>query len=154
MGPAHYYQFEYYNTHHNTTFILTSSCPDGDIGFDITCVPNYSSGLNVLAGPTMDVNCKLWSGYEALGNERVPRYDEFCYLPNHRHHEDFMTFNKQARNLGPKGKQGPKAGWLESGTCEYMCDEHLGLSVLLDKKFPPSHQVEWAHIDDMCDECM
>lgn len=153
MGPAHYYQFEYYNTHHNTTFVLTSACPDGDIGYDITCVPSYG-GDDVLAGGTMDVNCKLWSGYEAVGDERVPRYDEFCYLPNHKHGVDYITFNTQTRNLGPKGRQKPKVGYLESGTCETMCDENLGLKVLQDKKFPPSHQVEWTSLDDMCDLCL
>lgn len=153
MGPAHYYQFEYYNKHHNTTFILTSLCPDGDIDYDITCVPPYS-GEYVFAGSTMDENCKLWRGYEAVGEEHIPRYDEFCYLPEYKHGMDYMTFNSQKRNLGPSGKQGVKVGFLESGTCEHMCQENMGMAILKDnRKYPPSHQIEWTSIDDMCDTC-
>ena len=152
MGPAHFYQFEYYNKHHDTTFILTSACPDGDIGFDMFCVPP-GGGTKVLTGGTMTENCKLWDGYESIGDRRIPRTDLLCYMPQYHHHMDYLAFNHQKRNLGSRGKQCAANGHLEPGTCENLCQENMDMPVLRDDKFPPSHQVEWTCLDDMCDHC-
>ena len=152
MGPAHFYQFEYYNKHHDTTFILTSACPDGDTGFDQFCVPP-DSGKQVLTGGTMAQSCKLWEGYESVGDQRIPRTDMLCYIPRHKHGMDYISFNDQERNLGSSGNQWPVMAYLEPGTCETLCQENMGMQVLQDDKFPPSHQVEWTQVDDMCDHC-
>ena len=151
MGPAHFYQFEYYNVHHDTTFILTSACPDGDIGFDKFCVPS-KGGKNLLTGGTMGNNCKTWDGYEAVGKGMIKRSDEFCYLP-HKHDNDYITFNFQKRNLTPGGNQEPVVANLEPGTCESLCRENMDMDILQGDAFPPSHQVEWTKIDDMCWDC-
>ena len=153
MGPAHFYQFEYYNWHHNTTFVLISACPDGDIGFDMPCVPT-GGGQYVLTADTMDSLCKHWEGYETVeDNQKVGRNDEFCYLPHRKRGADYMTFNNQRRNLGPNGRQGPIVGVLEPGTCENLCRDNMDMDVLRDGNFPPSHQVEWNDLDDMCWDC-
>ena len=152
MGPAHFYQFEYYNKHHDTTFILTSACPDGDIGFDQICVPP-SGGKRVLTDGTMERNCKLWDGYETVGDERIVRTDMLCYLPRWKHGMDYLHFNGQLRNLGSMGKQCPTIAYLEPGTCEKLCQENMDMPVLTDDRFPPSHQIEWTRIDDMCENC-
>ena len=152
MGPAHFYQFEYYNIHHNTTFILTSACPDGDTGFDQFCVPPQQDGI-VLTDGTMKDNCKLWEGWETVGDDIVPRWDGLCYMPRHKHHVDYIFYNGQERNLGPRGRQSPRSADLEPGTCEKLCGENMDMPVLQDSRFPPSHQVEWSHVDDMCEYC-
>ena len=153
MGPAHFYQFEYYNKHHDTTFIVTSACPDGDIGFDITCVPP-NGGKYVLAGNTMDLDCKAWAGYETVDEQKVKREDEFCYMPHYKHGVDYISFNGQKRNLDPRGHQGARfERSLEPEICESLCQENMDMAMLKDDSFPPSHQVEWTKLDDMCDDC-
>ena len=152
MGPAHFYQFEYYNSHHDTTFILTSACPDGDIGYDTTCVPR-SFNEGVLTDSTMHDVCKLWEGYETIGDERIRRTDMLCYYPNYKHGVDYIAFNDQKRNLDRDGGQKPRMRPLAPGTCETLCQDNMGMPVLQDDQFPPSHQVEWTDLDDMCDGC-
>ena len=152
MGPAHFYQFEYYNIHHDTTFILTSACPDGDVGFDQFCVPP-SGGEKVLTGDTMGRNCKSWDGYETVGDKRIMRIDKLCYTPRYKHDMDYLAFNHQERNLFWRGNQCPVIAYLEPGTCEKLCRENMDMAVLQDDKFPPSHQIEWTKIDDMCENC-
>ena len=152
MGPAHFYQFEYYNIHHDTTFILTSACPDGDIGFDRICVPQ-NGGEHVLTGGTMERICKRWDGYETVGDDRIPREDTLCYMPAHKHGMDYLAFNHQERNLALEGKQNPTSAYLQPGTCEKLCQDNMGMPILDDKDFPPSHQVEWTKVDDMCTHC-
>ena len=153
MGPAHFYQFEYYNYRHDTTFILTSACPDGDIGFDRVCVPP-SGGVKVLAGKTMDWNCKEWDGYEDMGDDgKAKRKDRLCYIPRFKHNVDYIRFNGQWRNLGAKGRQGPALRDMAPGTCENLCQENMGMPELQDDNYPPSHQIEWTNLDDMCHDC-
>ena len=152
MGPAHFYQFEYYNKHHDTTFILTHACPDGDTGFDKTCVPRYG-GKGVLTANTMEELCKRWDGYETVGDQRIPRTDRLCYTPHHKHGMDYLRFNHQERNLDPAGRQSPVTAFLQPGTCEKLCQENMGMPVLSDEAFPPSHQTEWTKVDDMCEKC-
>lgn len=152
MGPAHFYQFEYYNIHHNITFVLTSACPDGDTGFDRICVPPGDDKL-VLTGGTMDENCRLWEGYEKVDHYMVLQAHKLCYKPRHKHNSDYILFDHQERNLGHDGGQGPRETSLEPGTCEKLCHENMDMQVLQDKNFPPSHQVEWTEVDDMCEMC-
>lgn len=155
MGPAHLYQFEYYNRHHDTTFVLISSCPDGDIGFDKTCVPgNPPDEHHLLSGNTMDMTCKQWEGYEDYKDLWYEREDELCYMPHHKHGDDYISFNGQLRNLGSNGGQGAvfNRKW-EPEICEGLCQEYLDMTMLKDKKYPPSRQVEWTRLDDMCEGC-
>ena len=154
-GPAHWYQFEYYNKHHNTTFVLTSACPDGDIGFDKTCVPSNPAKVRsteLIAGYTMAKTCKLWKGYEETIDDHFEGTQyELCYMPNHKHSDDYIQFNKQKRNLGPSG--GQSRFYLEANeTCRHMCKEFLDLPLLDIHYYPPSHQIVWD-LDDMCEDC-
>lgn len=156
MGPAHYYQFDYYNRHHDTTFVLTSTCPDGDIDFDIACAP--ADHKHVLVGDTMKKKCKLWRGWESSPKHPdwnpAPRKDELCYLPQKKKDEDFISFNGQHRSLGKRGGQGLVLQTeKEAGVCESLCQENLGMPMLKDHKFMSSHQVVWNDMDDMCDTC-
>lgn len=156
MGPAHFYQFEYYNKHHDTTFVVTSACPDGDVNFDITCVPG-GDDPHALAGDTMRQTCKLWRGWETLHatNDRVEREDELCYLPNYKHGNDYIFFNRQMRNLGKDGGQHAVFKWDRETDelCDGMCREYLDMGILQDSQFIPSHQVTWTDLDDMCPHC-
>ena len=156
MGPTHFYQFEYFNKHHATTFVLTSACPDGDIGYGRRCAP-AGDDAHALAGDTMDTTCKLWEGWEtvAASEPRRKRNDEVCYIPNYHHGEDFLFYNGQRRNLGKHGGQGPEFR-QDEGTeeiCENMCRTNLDMGINKDTAFAPSHQVTWADLDDMCAKC-
>ncbi|KAL9131258.1 MAG: hypothetical protein Q9175_006809, partial [Cornicularia normoerica] len=145
-GLAHYYQIEYYNFHLNTTFILTSNCPQDNIVNGINCVP---SGKNhVLAGDTMEYKtCRTWPGYLAVQDFRREHDDRLCYKPRRHHGDDFIYFNKQKRNLGQDGGQGPV--WqdkMESEkVCEGMC-RNMDAVLLKDENYTPSHQVMWTEM--------
>ena len=155
MGPAHWYQFEYYNIHHNITYILTSSCPDGDMNFDRYCVPSSKDkveAMEIIAGYTMDKTCKLWKGYEDVGDHHfMATKAEFCYRPDQKHGDDHISFNNQKRNLGLKGRQ--EKFYIDGeGPCEQMCRDQLEMPVLTNPLYPKSHQILWR-LDDMCEDC-
>lgn len=151
---GHYYQFEYYNVHLNSTFILTSSCPDPEFGYEIDCVPP-SGGEHLLAGYTMDENCRAWKGYQTVHDQKKKDDDQFCYKPHHHDGNDYMSFNGQKRNLGWTGGQGPVLlNTVESEkVCEGLCRENLEIPVLTDPSYPRSHQVVWTNVADMCEHC-
>ena len=117
------------------------------------CVPAKGDKRATLASESMGRICKIWDGYETVGDRAIHRTDSLCYKPHHKHDMDYLTFNDQQRNLGWSGGQEPVAAYLEPGTCETLCHENMDMPVLQDENFPPSHQVEWASLDDMCDGC-
>ena len=156
MGPAHYYQFEYYNAHRDMSFILYSACPDGDIGFDRTCVPPHKdkvASMEILAGGTMGKICKLWSGYEELPNDHFQgSKSEMCYKADWDGN-DAITFNGQKRKLGAKGHQRRIYEEEEvTEECRSMCDQYLEMPLLNVHHYPKSHRVTWI-LDDMCPGC-
>lgn len=147
MGLAHYYQFEYYNIHLNATFILTSSCPKDEIGLAgaVDCVPP-AGGLHVLTGDTMFEECRKWEGSQLFYDKAKLHDDEFCYKPHLHHGDDYIKFNKQKRNLGQHGSQGPvwKHKMETEKVCEGLCRVHLDADLLRDDvNYFPSHQVIW-----------
>ena len=154
MGLAHYYQIEYYNVHLNTTFILTSICPDEGIGKKRSCVPP-SGGEEVLAGDTMSKYfCKEFKGYQTIHDQK-PHDDWVCYLPVHHHGDDYIQFNEQKRNLGKTGAQGQvfQDQRESERVCEGLCRENMDAGIFKDDLYMQSHVVEWNHLDDMCGHC-
>ena len=108
--------------------------------------------MDLLAGYTMAKTCKLWKGYEeSIDDHFKGTQFEFCYLPNHKHNEDYISFNKQKRNLGANGHQ-PRLYQEANQTCQNMCKEYLDMPLLDIHFYPPSHQVFWR-LDDMCEDC-
>lgn len=151
---AHYYQFEYYNVHLNTTFILTSKCPDIGTGSDTNCVPT-SAGEDLLAGDTIEEICKSWEGYGTTHHRWGKLTDKFCYKPHPKDGDDYMSFNGQERDLSRWGSQGPRFQSEEKSeeVCEDLCRTTMDAGLLRDDTLPPSHQVVWVNIDDMCEGC-
>lgn len=155
MGLAHYYQIEYYNSHLNTTFILADSCPRDEMDYDISCVPDHG-GDKVLAGETIywEGICKTWKGIRDVSDKEKVHDEKLCYRAERHHGHDYIYFNKQKRDLSKAGNQVPV--WQKQtesdATCEVMCRENLDAALLTDSH-PPSHQVTWNDIDDMCDHC-
>lgn len=145
IGLTHYYQFEYYNTHLDTTFILNSTCPQDYVGYDFGCVPP-ARGQHVLAGYTMDEKCRTWHGEHD---------DKFCYQAWSSQGDDYIYFNDQKRGLGQMGSQGPvwKHKMEAEKVCEGMCRESMDAELFRDDDYLPSHQVVWTDLDDMCDHC-
>lgn len=112
----------------------------------------------MLAGYTMDENCKAWKGYRTVHDRKKKEDDQFCYKPHHRDGNDYISFNGQKRNLGWSGGQGPGLppalnGAEAENVCEGLCRENLDIPVLKDPSYPPSHQVVWTTVADMCKHC-
>lgn len=156
MGLGHYYQFEYFNYHLNTTFILTDNCPLNEMGYDISCVPE-EYGEILLAGKTVlsEGLCKRWKGIRSIYDLEAVHDEKLCYKPNRHKGHDFLKFNKQKRDLSEKGGQDPQVSKDQKeveATCEVMCMENLNAALLTNSE-PPSHQVSWIGLDDMCPDC-
>ena len=155
MGLSHYYQFEYYNVHHNTTFILTSACPEDELGVKRECVPEKDAWYG-LAGATMAKKCRSWNRYQNVHDRTKEEQDTLCYVPDSHHRDDQILFNGQRRNLGENGGQGMMVRYeMEpKNACEDLCRDVLEASELQEHfVHPPSHQVVWTDVDDMCDHC-
>ena len=103
----------------------------------------------------MPDTCRAW---KTVANGKV---DRLCYKPHYRdgyHGADNIWFNGQMRDLSYMGSQGPELpsglnGMEAENVCEGLCQENLGAPVLRDASHPPSHQVVWTDMDDMCEHC-
>ena len=150
MGLGHYYQFDYYNIHLNTTFILTESCPKDNVGKNWArgCVPT-AGGLHVLSGHTMFDECRTWEGSEFFYQKGKPHDDKFCYKSQNHHGDDYIKFNKQKRRLGEYGGQNPvwKDKMEAEKVCEDLCRVNLNADLFKDDvNYVPNHQVIWEDL--------
>ncbi len=66
-----------------------------------------------------------------------------------------MVFNKQKRNLGPGGRQGPafEPQDMVDDVCTGFCDVHTGMPYLNDSKLAHNRIIIYEDMDDMCDDC-
>ena len=94
--------------------------------------------------------CRHWAGETHIGDRKPVHDTTVCYKPYHHHGADFIYFNKQKRNLGQDGRQGPV--WLDQMTvdavCEPLCKKHVDGQLLKNvERYPPSHQVTWTSME-------
>lgn len=85
-------------------------------------------------------------------------FDELCYVPHRSKYsstDDFITFNRQARNLSPGGRQAPRyqPEELAYDTCVDYCLVHTGMPILNDSKLAYNHIIIHEDMDDMCLDC-
>ncbi len=150
---AHYFQFEYYSVHLNTTFILEQLCEaSADDKFTCLSPRSVSEGEEDRSEWSHKV-CRSW---ERDGH--VSHQDHFCYLPHQNQYsdtDDFVVFNKQKRNLGPGGRQGPafEPQDMVDDVCTGFCDVHTGMPYLNDSKLAHNRIIIYEDMDDMCDDC-
>ena len=157
IEEGHYFQFEYFNLHSDVTFILDHLCVSSqDDRF--TCL----SPRKVAGKASGQFDQSEWQGKVCRTWNRdfdIYKVDTFCYLPHENQYsrrDDYIVFNRQKRNLGLYGDQGPSAQPLEmvDDVCNGYCPLHTGLPYLNNSKLAPSNIVIYEDMDDMCDSCM
>lgn len=163
-SEANYLQFEYYNFHQNTTYILAHLCL-ADQDSRTTCLtPRNGDGQYVHYGSDWQGRvCRTWDNTVGI-YARIHNKDTFCYEAD-RYNEfwrqwqmpgrDMMTFNGQQRQLDPIGGQGPvlKGKAEAEDKCEWLCDEHAHMPALRLNELAECHVVVYEDLDDMCDRC-
>jgi hypothetical protein len=150
---AHYFQFEYYNLHLNTTFILNHLC-EASADDKFTCLSPRTVAEGESDNPDWaDKVCRSW---ERDGH--VSHHDKFCYIPYKSAYsdtEDWMTFNKQERALGPGSGQGPafEPQEMVDDVCTGLCEVFTGMPYLNNSKLAHNRIIIYEDMDDMCDRC-
>ena len=93
--------------------------------------------------------CRHWEGETTVGDKKRVHENKLCYKRYHHHGADFIYFNRQKRNLGQDGRQGPV--WLDQmktdEVCEPLCKKHVDGHLLKDERIPQSHQVVWTSME-------
>lgn len=151
MEEAHVFQYEYYNRHTNTTYLVDDLC---EATLDRTsqgCLENR----NVDHGRHGVKTCRRW---RKDPNNGRGGHDQFCYAPadvDNLRREDAVWFNGQRRELGATGGQGAfqlPAEVVEKA-CASLCSEFTGMRVLRDVKLAPNRVMVYEDLDDMCHHC-
>ncbi|KAL9129219.1 MAG: hypothetical protein Q9175_007352 [Cornicularia normoerica] len=166
-SEANYLQFEYYNFHHNITYILDHLCL-ADQDAPTTCLaPRDGEDTRPRHGVDWPARlCRTW--YSSLiSNDDSPhhrRQDTLCYEMSRDDDlwrewrppgRDVITFNGQTRHLDPVGRQGPvlKGKEMAEEKCDWLCDQHAGMPALRFNERAQCHVVVYEDLDDMCDGC-
>lgn len=153
---AHYFQFEYYNIHADTTFILEHLC-EAAKDDKFTCLePRTGSGHD-----RNEQDRSSWHGKVCRSWRRdlnMFKKDQFCYIPHENKFsrtDDYMEYNFQWRNLGAGGGQAPasKPREIVDEVCTDFCSVHTGMPYLTDSKLAPNRIIIYEDLDDMCDTC-
>ena len=156
---AHYFQFEYYNKHLNTTFIDQHHCFK-TVDDKHTCYAPRSEDGSLDLGWKFDWSggvCKSWPRYHYDDRNRF--VDEFCYVPHYgtgKHQgDDYITYNKQKRDVGRHGGQGYQQLDDEAANskCERLCYDQTDMPLMEGNELAKSRIIVNDHIDDMCDHC-
>jgi len=166
---AHYYQFEYYNSHKDYTFLMDDKCTSTSIEHDSACgispranrqgsgplteayhgwYPTHKNGL-----------CRTWPGTWPFNQGTHGRNDTLCYTPNVPRGKkvkdgfsDFVLFNGQRRDVGRNGRQGYTV--MDAGEvrtfCDDLCRDFMHMEVAEGEA---SRQVVDLKVDDMCPGC-
>lgn len=158
-SEANYLQFEYYNSHQNTTYILSHLClTDQDSA--ATCLAPRNGDDNWVYGSDWKGRaCRTFDDYEGLYGTNT-----FCYEADPRNRywrewrmpgRDVISFNGQKRELDPVGSQGPvlKGQAEAEDRCEGLCGAHAGMPVLRSNELAECHVVVYEDLDDMCGGC-
>lgn len=164
-SEANYLQFEYYNSHLNTTYILNHLCL-ADQDSDTTCLaPRTGDGVAVKV--SVDWQTPLCRSWRQQLDSGIPYRngpgEKLCYEPHadldwrlwQLPGPDVLKWNGQKRRLDPRGGQGPVLRGLEEseGRCEGLCDEHAGMPALRGNGRAQCHVVVYEDLDDMCEKC-
>jgi len=150
---AHYFQFEYYNLHLDTTFILEQLC-EASADDKFTCLsPRSVSEGEEDRSEWQDKVCRSWQR-----DINIDKHDKSCYVPHESKYsttDDFIFFNRQTRNLGPAGRQGPayQPQEMVDEVCTGLCHVHTGMPYLNDSKLAHSRIIIYEDMDDMCHHC-
>lgn len=156
-----YFQYDYYNYHMNTTFVIQRACgPASDVWWELCANPYRDMCI-----PQIDWDCQdnLICAIFEREEEKIGK-DELCFALDDHHSflvpKDMIWFNGQKRSLRPKGSQGrhEQADADVQVLCEDLCERKAGMQVEKERRKPGkewarSHQEVFGDLDDMCWGC-
>lgn len=148
---AHIFQYEYFNSHSNTTYLVEYLCEASADRVSPGCLENR----NIDHGRHGAKSCRTW---QRDPNNGRGKHDQFCYAAadvNNPRGEDAVVFNGQRRELGASGGQRPvhQPADVVEKACTSLCPMFTGLHMLDDTKLAPNRMTVYKDLDDMCDHC-
>ena len=164
-SEANYIQFEYYNFHHNTTYILSHFCA-ADSNSTTTCLaprsedgaPDEDDGEFLKICRTFYKHKGPYQRWDLIGtlcydqdDDDKDAYWREWRMPG----EDVNSWKGQERKLHPEGGRGPvlKSKEESKAKCDVLCDEHAHMPALRHNARSQCHVVVYDDLDDMCDGC-
>ena len=163
-SEAHYLQFDYYNAHKNTTFILNHLCRAKQDSRQTCLATRHGEPVYNLHYEWEEKLCRTWRNSQKDPEGHAGRENELCYFPEKYSDAwlgflvpgmDKLKWNGQTRHLDERGKQGPnlRSAANAAETCETMCQQHANMPMLMGNSRAQSHIVAYEEMDDMCDCC-
>lgn len=160
-SEGNWFQFEYYNTHTNTTYILQHLCLAGPDSLNTCLAPRDEDG-DPEDGQFLNI-CRTWWRHK----EPWPRWDDpkqLCYEQSSRFDEwrearlpskDLLRWDGQKRRLHSEGGQEPVLRDTKEAEdkCDALCNQHIHMPALRDNIRNQCHIVVYTDLDDMCPDC-
>ena len=154
---AHFFQFEYYNFHLRTTYIVYDLCLASKDDTSNCLQSLYVGDHDLIAvhqsSQWQGTACRTWRRESDMFTE-----DTVCYRSHAYTYYDagaFLLYNRQKRDVGgPTGDQGFKEvpSFMANQKCTAYCEDHAGMHVLNDTT-TPNRIIFYDDVDDMCDTC-